>query len=184
MAYQFKTTNIKGKNYVEVNERIKYFRTAPDYAGFALTSTIINLDNDSCVVQAIISDPNGRIVATGFAQEDRTSSHINKTSYVENCETSAWGRALANLGIGIDTSIASSDEVAMAVAKQARGEEKAPAKAKQETSTEEIDELYNKAILTLEGIPDALERGKMRQAILKKYGNIYSDVQVEKIKSL
>jgi hypothetical protein len=43
---------------------------------------------------------------------------INKTSYVENCETSAWGRALANLGIGIETSIASSNEVEMAIAKQ------------------------------------------------------------------
>ena len=39
------------------------------------------------------------------------SSNINKTSYVENCETSAVGRALAMLGIGIDTSIASANEV-------------------------------------------------------------------------
>ena len=56
--------------------------------------------------------------ANGFAQEDKSSSYINKTSYVENCETSAWGRALANLGIGIDTSIASSNEVSMAISKQ------------------------------------------------------------------
>jgi hypothetical protein len=43
---------------------------------------------------------------------------INKTSYIENCETSAWGRALGNLGYGIQTSIASAEEVEMAIAKQ------------------------------------------------------------------
>jgi ssDNA-binding Zn-finger/Zn-ribbon topoisomerase 1 len=43
---------------------------------------------------------------------------INKTSFVENCETSAWGRALGNLGIGIDDSIASAEEVDMAIKKQ------------------------------------------------------------------
>jgi hypothetical protein len=57
-------------------------------------------------------------VAQGTAQEDKSSSRINQTSYVENCETSAVGRALAMLGIGIETSIASSNEVSMAIAKQ------------------------------------------------------------------
>jgi hypothetical protein len=47
---------------------------------------------------------------------------INKTSYVENCETSAWGRALACIGIGIETSIASSNEVQMAIAQQNLGD--------------------------------------------------------------
>lgn len=47
---------------------------------------------------------------------------INKTSYVENCETSAWGRALACIGIGIETSIASSNEVQMAIAQQGLGD--------------------------------------------------------------
>ena len=63
-------------------------------------------------------DENGVLKATGFAQEDRTSSMINKTSFVENCETSAWGRALGNLGIGIDESVASAEEVDMAIKKQ------------------------------------------------------------------
>jgi hypothetical protein len=116
--YKFKTTNIKGKEYVEVNERIKYFRFSEDYKGWCLCSEIIHLDENSCVIKATICDENGVTKATGFAQEDKSSSYINKTSYVENCETSAWGRALANLGIGIDTSIASSNEVSMAIAKQ------------------------------------------------------------------
>ena len=116
--YKFKTTNIKGKEYVEVNERIKYFRIAEEYKGWSLSTEMVHLDGESCVVKATIANNEGYIVATGFAQEDKSSSYINKTSYVENCETSAWGRALANLGIGIDTSIASSNEVSMAISKQ------------------------------------------------------------------
>lgn len=107
---------IKGKDYVMVNERLKYFREK--YKGWSLTSEIVSLDSDSCVIKALICDENGVLKATGFAQEDRTSSMINKTSFVENCETSAWGRALGNLGIGIDESVASAEEVDMAIKKQ------------------------------------------------------------------
>lgn len=117
-VHNFKTTNIKGKQYVEVNERIKYFRSHPDYAGWSMSSEIVAMDAESCVIRAEIRDDQWTLRATGFAQEDKSSSYINKTSYVENCETSAWGRALASLGIGIDTSIASSNEVSMAIAKQ------------------------------------------------------------------
>ena len=48
---------------------------------------------------------------TGVAYENEGSTYINKTSYIENCETSAVGRALGMLGIGIDVSIASADEM-------------------------------------------------------------------------
>ena len=128
--YKFKTTNIKGKEYVEVNERIKYFRTSEDYKGWSINTELIHFDSDSCVMKAEIRDDQWVLRATGFAQEDKSSSYINKTSYVENCETSAWGRALANLGIGIDTSIASSNEVSIAIAKQNTKESKAAAPAK------------------------------------------------------
>ena len=133
--HNFKTTNIKGKQYVEVNERIKYFRESGNYGGWSLSTEMVHLDENSCVVKATIANNEGYIVATGFAQEDKSSSYINKTSYVENCETSAWGRALANLGIGIDTSIASSNEVAMAIAKQntPNAGDKSSAKAKAQT---------------------------------------------------
>lgn len=57
-------------------------------------------------------------VAQGTALEKESSSFINKTSYAENCETSAFGRALGNLGIGIDTSVASYEEVANAIENQ------------------------------------------------------------------
>ena len=85
------------------------------------------LDDAQCVCKASIVDANNRIISTGHAHETQGSSNINKTSYVENCETSAIGRALAMLGIGIDTSIASANEVADAIAKQ-DSKEKPPAK--------------------------------------------------------
>lgn len=113
-----KTTNIKGKPYVMVNERLKEFRNNLAYKNWSLESEFVKLDENGCVIKAIIKDSNGIVKATGLAQEDKASSMINKTSYVENCETSAWGRALGNLGIGIDDSVASADEVRMAISKQ------------------------------------------------------------------
>ena len=49
-----KSINIKGKNYIMVNERIKFFRE--NYRGYTLTSEIIELNEDSCVIKATISD--------------------------------------------------------------------------------------------------------------------------------
>lgn len=111
-----KSINIKGKEYVMVNERIKEFRVK--YPSYSLISEIVNLTDDSCIIKASVIDENGIVKAVGHAQEDRASSMINKTSFIENCETSAWGRALGNLGIGIDVSIASAEEVDMAIKKQ------------------------------------------------------------------
>lgn len=116
--YKFKTTNIKGKDYVEVNQRILFFRNDPAYAGWSLTSEILEHDKGAIIIRATISDSNGNRVASGIAREIDGDSFINKTSYVENCETSAWGRALANMGIGIETSIASSNEVQNAILQQ------------------------------------------------------------------
>ena len=67
-------------------------------------------------MQGTITNGDGEVIAQGHAHEVRGSSNINKTSYIENCETSAVGRALAMLGIGIDTSIASANEVEDAIA--------------------------------------------------------------------
>ena len=104
-----KTINIHGKQYVEVKERIKYFRE--NFKDWSLTSEVIDLTEDRCVIKATISNEKGRVIATGIAYESKGSSYINKTSFIENCETSAWGRALANIGIGLDVAIASADEV-------------------------------------------------------------------------
>lgn len=108
--------NIKGKEYVLVNKRIKYFRE--NFIGYSLETEVIEMNEKYCVLKAIIKDNQDRIVATGLAREVNGDTFINKTSYVENCETSAWGRALGNMGIGIDTSIASAEEVANAINNQ------------------------------------------------------------------
>lgn len=165
--HQFKTTNIKGKAYVEVNERIKYFRESGNYNGWSLSSEVVHLDENSCVIRAEIRDENWVLRATGFAQEDKSSSFINKTSYVENCETSAWGRALANLGIGIDTSIASSNEVSMAIAKQ---NAPAPQKSTEATSIKAMtDEVKAKMIEAVKnGKRDKVESALENYKVTKK----------------
>lgn len=165
--HQFKTTNIKGKQYVEVNERIKYFRTASEYSNWSLSTECVELTADSCVFKAEIRNAEGSLIATGFAQEDRTSSMINKTSFVENCETSAWGRALANLGIGIDTSIASSNEVSMAIAKQ-------DMKAEPAAEQQQGEDTFQKAVEYIKG---ATDKQKAHDAVLSKYGNQFSQKQ-------
>jgi hypothetical protein len=108
---------IHGKNYITVNERLQEFRAY--HKDYSLKSNIEYLEGGMCVVKATIENESGRVLANGLAYEKEGSSNINKTSYVENCETSAWGRALANFGIGIDDSVASADEVANALKLQA-----------------------------------------------------------------
>ena len=110
---KLKTINIKGKQYVEVNERLKFFRE--NYPDHSLNTEVVQLTDDRVVMKATIFNNMGTPLATGHAYEDKASSFINKTSFIENCETSAWGRALSNLGIGIDNSIASAEEVGNAV---------------------------------------------------------------------
>ena len=122
---KIKTTNIKGKQYAEVHERIKHFRGEPNYASLGINTEVLEWDKDKeeIIIRATIYDTNrdiGRILASGIAHErrDDKNSFVNKTSYVENAETSAIGRALACMGIGIEDAYASAFEVANAIAEQ------------------------------------------------------------------
>ena len=98
-----------------VHERINYFRSQDAYKDYKLVTDIIELTDDRVVMSASIINEEGSVVAMGHAYEVKGSTFITKTSYIEVCETSAWGRALACLGIGIDESMASADEVANAI---------------------------------------------------------------------
>lgn len=100
---------IKGKDYILVNERIKAFRS--NFKDYALTSEIVEVSDSHCLMRASVIDPQGRVVATGYARETVSKSPINKFAFVENAETSAWGRALGNFGIGVDTAICSAEEL-------------------------------------------------------------------------
>lgn len=111
-----KTTNIKGKEYAEVNQRIKAFRML--YPQGKIETELLSNENGTCIIRASASDENGNILGTGLAYEKENSSFINKTSYIENCETSAVGRALGIAGFGIDVSVASAEEVANAINQQ------------------------------------------------------------------
>lgn len=110
------TINIKGKNYVMVKDRVIAFRE--NFPELSIVTEIISLTDESVTIKATIEDSDGRKIATGHAQELKSSSNINKTSYVENCETSAIGRAIGLMGIGIDDSFGSADEVANAMLQQ------------------------------------------------------------------
>ena len=110
------TIDVKGKNYAEVNQRIKAFRML--YPAGVIETEILSVENGVCIMKATIKDDNGHILGIGHAYEKENSTFINKTSYIENCETSAVGRALAMCGIGIDTSVASYEEVANAIENQ------------------------------------------------------------------
>lgn len=111
-----KTTAIKGKQYAEVNQRIKVFRML--YPNGGIETEILSLENGVCVMKATVKDENGKILGTGTAYEHEGSSFINSTSYIENCETSAVGRAMGMVGIGIDVSVASYEEVSNAILQQ------------------------------------------------------------------
>lgn len=111
-----KTLNIKGKEYVTVNERLKAFRN--NFKDYSLTTEIIELGADFCTMKATITDDKGVIRATGFAREVVAKSPINKFAFVENCETSAIGRCLGNFGIGIDNAICTADELLMKLSQE------------------------------------------------------------------
>ena len=106
-----KTIEIKGRPYITVIERLKEFhKLFPDRT---IIPEIIQVDPDWIVMKATIYGEDGRVFAVGHASE-RREGNINKTSYVENCETSAVGRALGLMGIGLTDDIASADEIALA----------------------------------------------------------------------
>lgn len=114
-----KTTDIKGKDYAEVNQRIKAFRMC--YPTGAILTDMVSNENGVCVFNATCGYyEEGKLIVlgTGTAYEKESSSFINKTSYIENCETSAVGRALGMCGFGIDTSVASAEEVQNAINNQ------------------------------------------------------------------
>jgi len=88
--------------YEEVRVRLpKFFEKHPE--GRVITDIIAQFnDLETIVVKATLfedGDPNKLPLATGIAYEKNGEGYINKTSHVENCETSAIGRALANLGL-------------------------------------------------------------------------------------
>ena len=107
--------NIKGKEYVMVKDRVTAFREiCPEGS---IETEVLSHTDGAIIMKATVRDGDV-ILSTGTAWEKESNGYINKTSYVENCETSAIGRALGFAGIGIDDSMASAEEVANAILNQ------------------------------------------------------------------
>ena len=110
---EIETIKLGAKGYAQVNERIKAYRKV--YPTGSIITQIEEIREDYVRIRAEVRDEAGNIVSTGVASEmltgDNKKDYINKTSMVENCETSAVGRALGFAGFGVDTAIASAEDI-------------------------------------------------------------------------
>lgn len=162
-----KTTDIKGNDYAEVNQRIKAYRMV--YPNGTIRPEIKSLQNGVCIFRAEVTNENGDVIGVGHAYEKENSTFINKTSYIENCETSAVGRALGMAGFGIDTSVASAEEVANAIKNQDEDKKVIMATEKQKELIRNIfttDEIKN--ILT------ELKKSKLSELTVKEASDLIS----------
>ena len=140
---------IHGREYKTVALRVNEFRESAIYKGWSIMTEIVKIDDDQCVIKTQIVNPESKIVATGHAQEFRKASQINGTSYVENCETSSIGRALACLGLA-GSEFASANEVVNAIHQQSNP----------------VKELVTEAALTVakNKLLEASKEGKLKEA--------------------
>ena len=107
---------IHKNDYKTVALRVTEFIASPKHEGWSIETDLIS-DGTNVVIKAFVKDVDGRVRGTGYAEEVRGSTNINKTSALENCETSAIGRALASVGFA-GTEYASANEVSNAVIQQ------------------------------------------------------------------
>ena len=189
-----RTTNIKGKEYAEVNQRVKAFRTL--YPEGFITTEILCREGGLCIIKATVghyADGKSVILATGTAYEKEGSSQINRTSYIENCETSAVGRALGMAGFGIDTSIASADEMNNALLQQntsdvqkpvqAAPHVQKPAQAEQAAQYDIFQETAADSELRLKWLEKYGEEA-LDASCKKRFGTGFAQTPIDKIKAV
>jgi hypothetical protein len=189
-----RTTNIKGKEYAEVNQRVKAFRTL--YPEGFITTEILCREGGLCIIRATVghyTDGKSVILATGTAYEKEGSSQINRTSYIENCETSAVGRALGMAGFGIDTSIASADEMNNALLQQnpntvqkpvqAAPHVQKPVQAEQTAPYDILQETAADSELRLKWLGKYGEKA-LDASCRKKFGTGFAQTPIDKIKAV
>lgn len=130
-------TSKGAKAYACVPARIEAFREICPNG--AIITEILSIDDNAVMFKATAYDEEGHILATGHAREEKNATYINKTSFIENCETSAIGRCVGALGLTGSDSIATAEEVANAQA-QAQAQQESPKKpprtAKREANKE------------------------------------------------
>ena len=147
------------RDYVEVNTRImKFYEKYPK--GRILTEILDWKDGIVVMKATVYRDSSDIIAATGHAYEKEGSSFINKTSALENCETSACGRALAMLGFEIKKSIASKEEVANAMLNQ---------NSEQSKSTGKLSAKQVGRLLAI-GLKAGIKEPEIKKVIKSEYG--------------
>lgn len=189
-----RTINIKGKEYAEVNQRVKAFRTL--YPEGFITTEILCREGGLCIIRATVghyTDGKSVILATGTAYEKEGSSQINRTSYIENCETSAVGRALGIAGFGIDTSIASADEMNNALLQQnpntvqkpvqTAPHVQKPVQAEQTAPYDILQETAADSELRLKWLKKYGEKA-LDASCRKKFGTGFAQTPIDKIKAV
>ena len=129
--------DIHGKEYRTVayrNNELRQQYTIKD--GWGIETEMLVNDETKVIMYAKLVDPNGKISGSGHAEEFRKATRINKTSAVENAETSAIGRALASAGFA-GTEFASADELSNALINQ-----------KNETAVETAIDLFDGEVVS------------------------------------
>jgi hypothetical protein len=81
-----------------LNAKIAGYEASTNDYPRVLTRMVSEPGADICVIRAELW-LGEQLIATGYAEEVRGAGNVNRTSHVENCETSAIGRALANCGM-------------------------------------------------------------------------------------
>lgn len=126
MENKLPTVKVSGKDYVMVKDRLLAFNeNFPN--GSIMTELLSELNDEMVVVKAIVMPDAEKPIRffTGYSQATWGDGYINKTAALENCETSAVGRALAFMGIGVIESVASAEEVVKAQTQRPFNNEKA-----------------------------------------------------------
>ena len=136
---------LKGKQYLQVVHRVNLFRYHYGMA-YTIDTEILADDGKRVLMVAYVKDNDGRVVGKGHAEEIRNAGPVNRTSAIENCETSAIGRALANIGLA-GNEYASAFEMGNIASKEeaVTSQEKAKVSQEQlEASKKKVEAIQNK----------------------------------------
>lgn len=139
---------LRGKNYVMVNQKVKAFRKV--YPCGQVDTDLVSLEKTDkgkylAIFRATVRDEEGNLLGSGWAKEEQGSSTVNRTSWLENAETGAIGRAMSACGFGIDASYSSADEVILAENQREEQDRRRKAASKPKTAKDYAMHYYKKA---------------------------------------